>query len=170
MYQSPAATPSGSRSNTPAANAASALVTRSTPSAPRPRRRSHSATTTAGVSDNRPSGSGNSTKSFCVPWPLANITCSGYVAPYPPRLLDIAGCAAVEPRNAVVAAEPRALAADVAAGPEEGRLACRRPIAAMVEVLDHLGVSQGTRRGDAVTQAHLQQRTDLADETLGEHL
>ncbi len=63
---------------------------RSSPAAPRrrpdPRRRSHSAATAAGVSDSRPSGSGNNTKSFCVPWPLANITCSGYVAPHPQRV------------------------------------------------------------------------------------
>src|SRR4029077_5363407 len=123
MYQSPAATPSGSRSNTPAAIAASAFVTRSTPSAPRPRRRSHSAVTAAGVNDSRPSGSGNSTKSFCVPWPLANITGSGYVPPYPQRALDIVGGATVEPPDAVIAAEPRPLAADIAAGAEEGRVA-----------------------------------------------
>src|ERR1700682_4968128 len=116
MYQSPAETPSGSRSNTPAANAASALVTRSTPSAPRPRRRAHSAATAAGVSDSRPSGSGSSTKSFCVPWPLANITGSGYVSPYPQRVLDIVGAGPVEALDAVVAAETLPLAADVAAG------------------------------------------------------
>src|ERR1700719_2509228 len=123
MSQSPPATPSGSRSNTPAANAASALVTRSTPSAPRPRRRSHSAATVAGVNDSRPSGSGNNTKSFCVPWPLANITGSGYVAPYPQRVIDVVGGAAVEPGDPVVAAKPRPLPADIAAGNEEGPLA-----------------------------------------------
>src|SRR4029079_8152777 len=127
MYQSPGATPSGTRSNTPAANAASALVTRSTPSAPRPRRRSHSAVTAAGVNDNRPSGSGNSTKSFCVPWPLANITCSGYVAPYPQRVFDVVGSVPVQPNDAVVTAEPRALATDITAGAPERRLAWRRP-------------------------------------------
>src|ERR1700754_2044126 len=134
MYQSPAATPSGSRSNTPEARAASALVTLSTPSAPNPRRRSHSAATAAGVNDSRPSGSGSSTKSFCVPWPLANITSSGYVSPYPQRVFDVAGRGAVEPRDAVVAAEPRPLAADVSAGAEEGRLPGGRSVAAAVEV------------------------------------
>src|ERR1700752_2430611 len=134
MYQSPADTPSGSRSNTPAANAAAAFVTRRTPSAPRPRRRSHSAATAAGVNDSRPSGSGSSTKSFCVPWPLANITYSGYVPPYPQRALDIVVSRAVEPRDAVVAAEPRPLAANVAASAEEGRLAGCRSVAAGVEV------------------------------------
>src|SRR4029079_9707141 len=127
MYQSPGATPSGSRSNTPAVNAASALVTRSTPSAPRPRRRTHSAVTAAGVNENRPSGSGNSTKSFCVPWPLANITRSGYVAPDPQRLLDVVGSVPDQPNDAVVTAEPRALATDITAGAEERRLAWRRP-------------------------------------------
>src|SRR4051812_34514751 len=158
MYQSTGATPSGSRSITPAANAASALVTRSTPSAPRPWRRSHSAVTAAGVNDNRPSGSGNSsTKSFCVPWPLAKITCSGYVPPHPQSVLDVIGVAAIEPADAVVAAEPRALAADIATGAEVGRLASRRPIAALVEVGDHVGVSQRARRGDALAQADVKQ-------------
>src|ERR1700741_5222336 len=162
MSQSPGATPSGPRSNTPAANAASALVTRSTPSAPRPRRRSHSAVTAAGVNDNRPSGSGNSTKSFCVPWPLANITCSGYVAPYPQRVFDVVGSVPVQPNDAVVTAEPRALATDIAAGAEEGRLAGGRPIAALVEVGEHLGISQSTRRGASVAQARVQQSPCLA--------
>src|ERR1700680_4013294 len=121
MYQSPDATPSGSRSNTPEVNASPALVTRSTPSAPSPRRRSHSAATAAGVNDSRPSGSGNSTKSFCVPWPLTNITCSEYVPPYPHRVLDVVGGAAVEPGDPVVATEPRPLAADIAAGAPKRR-------------------------------------------------
>src|SRR5262245_43671196 len=161
MYQSPAVTPSGSRSNTPAAIAASAFVTRSTPSAPRPRRRSHSAATVADVNDNRPSGSGNSTKSFCVPWPLANITRSGYVPPYPQRVLDVVRFLALEPGNAVVAAEPRALTTDVAAGAEKGRPASTRTVPAAVEVGDHLGVSQSAGGGDAVAQSCIQQGPHL---------
>src|SRR3954470_18385535 len=166
MYQSPGCTPSGIRSRP----AAVAVVTRSTPSAPTPRRRSHSAATTAGVNGNWPSGSGSSTKSFCVPWPLANFTCSGYVPPYPQRVLDVAGVAAVEPADAVVAAEPRSLAADVAPGAEERGLAGARSVAALVEVGDHLGVAQGPRRGDALAQPVFQQRLNLADEPVGEHL
>src|SRR4051794_3828426 len=130
MYQSPADTPSGSRSSP----ADPAFVTRKTPSAPSPRRRSHSTVTAAGVNDSRPSGSANSTKSFWVPWPLANNTCSGYVPPYPHRAFDVVGGGSVEPTDAVVAAEPRPLAADVAAGAHERRLAGRRPVAAGVEV------------------------------------
>src|SRR4029077_18853263 len=156
MYQSPPATPSGSRSKTPAANAACALITRNTPSAPKPRRRSHSAATAAVVNDSRPSGSGNSTKSFCVPWPLANITGSGYVPPYPQRALDIVGGATVEPPDAVIAAEPRPRRADIATGAEEGRVAGGRSVPAAVEVGDHLGIAQCPRRGDAVAQAMAQ--------------
>lgn len=59
---------------------APAVVTRSTPSAPRPRRRSHSAATAAGARSSPACRSGSSTKSFCVPWPLANFTSSGYVS------------------------------------------------------------------------------------------
>src|SRR5689334_2202103 len=116
MYQSPGATPSGIRSNTPAAWAAAAVVTRSTPSAPRPRRRSQSAATPAGVSVSLPSGSGSSTKSFCVPCPLANFTSSGYVAPDAQRVLDGVGRRTVEPGDAVVTTEPRPLTAHIAAG------------------------------------------------------
>src|SRR6476469_3603935 len=166
MYQSSAATPSGNRSRP----ATPALVTRSTPSPPSPRRRSHNAATAAGVNDSRPSGSGSSTKSFCVPWPLANSTRSGYVPPYPQRVLDVVRGGAVEPRDAMVAAEPRALAADIAAGAEEGRLAGGRPVAALVEIGEHLGISQSTRRGDSVAQARVQQSRCLADKTVGEHL
>src|SRR3954453_18990716 len=51
---------------------ASVRTTRSTPSAPMPERRSHNAATSAGSRSCRtlPSGSGSSTKSFSVPWPL----------------------------------------------------------------------------------------------------
>src|SRR5690242_7368905 len=48
-------------------------ATRSTPSAPRPARRSHSARTRSGVSS-APGRSGSSTKSFSVPCPLTNLT------------------------------------------------------------------------------------------------
>ncbi len=49
-------------------------TTRSTPSAPMPRRRSQSAATRPGVSSSAPSGSGRMTKSLPVPWPLMNCT------------------------------------------------------------------------------------------------
>ena len=74
MYQSSAPTPSGRRSSTPAAVAAAAVVTRNTPSAPKPRRRSHNAATRTGLSVSSAPTSGSSTKSFWVPWPLAKIT------------------------------------------------------------------------------------------------
>src|SRR5690242_5824907 len=166
MYQSPPATPSGRR----ARPAFAAVVTRRTPSAPRPRRRSHRAATAAAVSDSLPSGSGSSTKSFCVPCPLANITSSGYVPPYPQRALDGVGFAAVEPGDAVVAAEPRTLTTDVAAGAEVGELAGRAAVAAVVEVGDHLGVAEGARRSDAVAQALRQQRLHLGHQAVVEHL
>src|SRR6185503_407581 len=127
MYQSSAATPSGSRSNTPAASAAPAVVTRSTPSAPSPRRRSHSAATAAGASANSAATSGSSTKSFWVPWPLTNltppnVTWSGYVPPHPQGRIDVVLHAGrtVQPSHAVVAAKPRPLPAHIATGPDEG--------------------------------------------------
>src|SRR5437763_8177552 len=49
-------------------------TTRSTPSAPRPRLRSHSARTRLPVRSSTPSGSGSTTKSFSVPCPLTNST------------------------------------------------------------------------------------------------
>src|ERR1700741_1653010 len=124
MYQSPAPTPSGRRSSTPAVAAAPAVVIRSTPSAPSPRRRSHTAATRAAVSVSSASRSGNSTKSFWVPWPLAKITRSGYL---PPRLqcaVDDAGAVGggfkgVEPMHAVVPTKPRPLPPHVAPGAHE---------------------------------------------------
>src|SRR5271166_6131804 len=115
MYQSFDPTPSGSRSSTPAPTAASAVVIRSTPSAPNPRRRSHNAATRAAVSVSSAPTSGSNTKSFCVPWPLAKITRSGYLPPRVHRAVDNAGAvglglrARVEPVHPVVPAKPRAL-------------------------------------------------------------
>src|SRR5689334_6827148 len=169
MYQSPAATPSGIRSNTPAAAAAAAVVTRSTPSAPSPRRRSQSAATAAGVSDSLPSGSGSSTKSFSVPCPLANFTSSGYVSPYPQRVFDSVGARSVEPGDAVVTAKPRPLTADVAARSEERRFARRRSVTAVVEIGDHLCVSQRPGRRHTLPQPAVQQCADLPHEPVGEH-
>src|SRR5579875_3838198 len=151
MYQSPAPTPSGRRSSTPAARAAPAVVTRSSPSAPRPRRRSHSAATAAGVSANAASRSANSTKSFSVPWPLANSTCSGYGPPHPQRRLrelrGIGRVTDVDPVNAVVAAKPRPLPAHIATSAEVGlltraqqRLPGGQATGRLVERRDHLGV------------------------------
>src|SRR5271165_204281 len=174
MYQSPGRTPSGSRSSTPAATAASAVVTLSTPSAPSPRRRSQSVATAAGVRDISAVRSASSTKSFCVPWPLTKITCSGYVSPRSHSGLDVGGrcVGAVEPADAVVTAEPRALPPEVPPGAGVRLLPCRGQCfgsSAGIERGDHLGVSQGPGRGDAVAQAMTQQPGDLVDQPLGEH-
>src|SRR5690606_37842702 len=135
-----------------AARAAPAVVTRSTPSAPSPRRRSHRAATPAGVNVNRASGSGSTTKSFSVPCPLANLTASGYVPPGRQGPFDVVGGGAVQPDDPVVPAEPGPLPAHVAAGADEGafpglgqrlprrRLRCgTRP---GVQRGQHLGVTQ----------------------------
>src|SRR4051812_78263 len=58
--------------------AAAVRTTRSTPSPPTPRRRSHTAATNSGVSSSRPSGSGKITKSLPVPWPLLKRTNKAY--------------------------------------------------------------------------------------------
>src|SRR6202011_5177937 len=162
MYQSRGLSPSGRRARTPAATAASAVVTRSTPSAPRPRRRSHSAATPAATSDSFALTSTNSTKSFWVPWPLAKITCSGYVAPGPHRGVDGPRVGPVEPADAVIPPEPRPLPAHVTPGRDERLLtrAGQRRVAVGVGVVqrdDHLGVAKRPRRRHAVTQAAIQQ-------------
>src|SRR6185437_5020243 len=173
MYQSSAATPSGSRSSTPAEAAAPAVVTRSTPSAPSPRRRSQSAATRDSVRRSAACGSGSTTKSFWVPWPFANFTCSGYVAPRPRRAVDEAGTiGGVEPVHPVVTAKPRPLPSHIASGAHEGllaRLAQSIRSAARIERRDHLRVAQGAGGGDPVAQTPLEQRGDLADQTLVEH-
>src|ERR1700727_3327824 len=122
MYQSSALTPSGTRSSTPAASAAPAVVTRSTPSAPSPRRRSHTAATTAGVSVSAASKTASTTKSFWVPWPFAKITRSGYVPPSPQRGVGVTGGGGVEPVDPVVAAKPGPLPSHIATPADARRL------------------------------------------------
>src|ERR1700742_4835367 len=170
MYQSSPRTPSGTRSSTPAASAAPALVTRSTPSAPRPRRRSHNADTTAGVSVNTASRSSSTTKSFWVPCPLAKrITCSGYVPPRPQRRVGVAGRGRIQPVDPVIAAKPRPLPSHVPARADERRLAGRVAVSAGIEVGEYLRVAQRPGRGDAVAQATAEQSGHLVDQASGEH-
>src|SRR5271156_1746096 len=170
MYQSSARTPSGPRSRTPAASAAPAVVIRSTPSAPRPRRRSHNADTTAGVSVNAASRSSSTTKSFWVPCPLAKrITCSGYVPPRPQRRVGVTGCSRIEPVDPVIAAKPRSLPSHVAARADERRLTGRVAVSARIEVGENLRVAQRPGRGDAVAQATAEQCGHLVDQAFGEH-
>src|ERR1700719_2065972 len=173
MYQSRGLSPSGRRARTPAATAASAVVTRSTPSAPRPRRRSHSAATPAATSDSFALTSTNSTKSFWVPWPWAKITCSGYVAPGPHRGVDSPGVGPVEPADAVIPPEPRPLPAHVAPGRDERLLTragqCRITVG-VIQSGDHLGVAQRPRRRHAVTQVAIQQVGHLVDQPRVEHV
>src|ERR1700761_5898906 len=170
MYQSSARTPSGARSNTPAASAAPAVVTRSTPSAPRPRRRSHNADTTAGVSVSAASRSSSTTKSFWVPCPLAKrITCSGYVPPRLQRRAGVPGRSRIQPVDAVIAAKPRPLPSHVAARADERRLPGRVTVSARIEVGENLRVAQRPGRGDAVAQATAEQCDHLVDQAFGEH-
>src|ERR1700754_624115 len=92
-------------------------TTRSTPSAPRPRRRSQSAATLAGVRSRVASGSGRTTKSFSVPWPLLNCTSRAYLGrQYRHGAAEEAGGGGVEPVDAGIATEPGALAAHEPAG------------------------------------------------------
>src|SRR5882724_9457736 len=142
MYQSPPLTPSGRRSSTPLATAFSAIHMRRSPSAPRPRRRSHSAATASGASCSFASTSANSTKSFSVPWPLAKITCSGYVPPGGDRVLDDVGVSTVEPADPVIPTEPRPLATHVTTGADERRLARRRTVATSFKLSEHLCIPE----------------------------
>src|ERR1700736_2262980 len=173
MYQSPPCRPSSTPSSAPAATAASAVVTRSTPSAPRPRRRSHSAATTSGARESFASTSSSKTKSFCVPWPFAKITCSGYVPQGPQHGVDepTTSCA-VQPLDTVVAPEPRPLPSHIAPGGDERQLACSQqrwlPIGGL-ERGDRLRVTQRPRCRHTVTQARLQELGHLVDEPAIEH-
>src|SRR5271154_3775200 len=170
MYQSSARTPSGTRSSTPTASAAPAVVTRSTPSAPRPRCRSHNAATAAGISVSVASRSGSTTKSFWVPWPFVKSTCSGYVPPGLQRGVGVTGSGRIEPVDPVVAAKPGPLPSYIAAGADERRLPGGVAITSRVEVGEHLRVAQRPRRGDAVAQPAVQQRDHLVDQPVREHV
>src|SRR5215204_4631180 len=152
-------------------------TTRSTPSAPSPPCRSHSARTREDVRSSEASGSGSTTKSLPVPWPLANAT-----ACTPPSLRCTLrrqrvehrrhqiGAPAVEPSDPLVAPEPRALPADKPPGGGDrvaGRLAHR---ALAIKGGDHLTVAQGPRGGAALAKADRQQPPHLVDEPGVEHL
>src|ERR1700754_2074864 len=170
MYQSSAWTPSGTLSSTPAASAAPAVVTRSTPPAPRPRRRSHNADIAADVSVSAASRSSSTTKSFWVPCPLAKrITCSGYVPPRPHRRVGVPGRSRIQPVDAVIAAKPRPLPSHVAPRADERRLAGRVAVSARIEVGENLRIAQRPGRGDAVAQATAEQSGHLVDQAFGEH-
>src|ERR1700679_1197461 len=170
MYQSSARTPSGTRLSTPAASAAPAVVIRSTPSAPRPRRRAHNADTTAGVSVNAASRSSSTTKSFWVPCPLAKrITCSGYVPPRPQRRVGVTSRGRIQPVAPVIAAKPRPLPSHVAARADERRLARRVAVSPPFEGGEDLRAAQRPGRGDAVAQATAEQSRHLVDQAFGEH-
>src|ERR1700754_1347549 len=92
-------------------------TTRSTPSAPSPRRRSQSAATLVGVRSRVASGSGSTMKSFSVPWPLLNCTSRAYLGCQRGHgAVEEAGGGGVEPVDAGVATGPGALAANEASG------------------------------------------------------
>ena len=127
-------------------DAAPAVVTRSTPSAPRPRRRSHSAATAAGARSSRGVQVGQQHEIVLRAVALGedhvrhsphDPGCAGIIVVGADHLIRIRAAIAPAPyrrgrrpnrraRDAVVAAEPRALAAHIAAGADERQLACVR--------------------------------------------
>src|SRR5689334_21264675 len=123
-------------------------TTRSTPSAPRPARRSHRRCTSSGVSSREPSGSGSSTKSFSVPCPFRKRTLS----PYGGEGLGEQVGLGVEPGDAGVAAEPGALALHEPVRRGHG-LRLRRLLAEHpVELRERLLVAQRLRRRHPVAE------------------
>ena len=90
--------------------AAPAVVTRSTPSAPRPRRRSHSAATAAGVSVEPAVRVGQQHEIVLRAVALGELHLLRIRARHTRSVsLDVVGRGSVEPGDAVVAAEPRPL-------------------------------------------------------------
>src|SRR4051794_27024866 len=150
-----------------------ARTTRSTPSAPIPRRRSQSAATSDGVRSSCPSGSARTTKSLPVPWPLVKSSCT------PPSsrshrgggqggLREI-GRGAVEPDNACVAPKPLALPPDEPPR-RELRLGAGVLLGAVAgEEREDLLVAEGRPGGTALAQAAPFQRSDLVDQARGPH-
>src|SRR5882757_1703260 len=155
--------------NQPSPEPAKTLLgtTRSTPSAPRPRRRSHSAWTRLSVRSSVPSGSGSSTKSFSVPCPLTNSipTRSEYRADG----LGQVGASAVEPGDALITPEPGPLPPNEATGGAGDLGGGGLDVVGAVEVGEHLLVAEGPRGGEAVTKAKALQGSDLVDEPGLEH-
>src|SRR5215204_1054404 len=154
-------------------SSAAARTTRSTPSAPIPPCRSHRARTRAAVRSRAASGSGSTTKSLPVPWPLANGTgCTGpslrgtdrvehrtqQIRPRP-----------VQPPDPRVAAEPGPLPPDEPAGGGHGVPGGGVEAALAVQRGDHLPVAERPGGRAPLTQADLQQPADLRHQPGGEH-
>ena len=152
-------------------------ITRSTPSAPMPACRSHSARTSAGDSDSTASRSGSTTKSFSVPWPL-NAVQSGHG----PRVgvqarsacSDQVGSAAVQPVNRgrpagtrIAAGGRNARSARTVSSTASPRSAISSPV--VIEHGEQLLIAQRLGRGRAAPQARRQQRPDLVQKALRHH-
>jgi hypothetical protein len=74
--------------------------------------------------------------------------------------------------DTLVTPEPRPLPTHVATSADEGQLTGLLDISrccAVIERVDHLGVTQRTPGGDAVTQTPAQQRAHLINQTGCEH-
>src|SRR3954463_7843761 len=122
---------------------------RITPPPPMPARRSASRRTRSADSSSRPSGSGTSTKSFSVPCPLLNRSCS-LTAPSSgiagrPDDVQRAGeqprVVVLEPDHAVVAPEPGLLAAGQPPGEPGGLLLRHVAVQQPVELRERLRVT-----------------------------
>src|SRR6185369_14142731 len=138
-------------------------TTRRTPSAPMPRRRSHSAATNAGVSGSTPSGSGRMTKSLPVPCPFAKRMRSILPHRRPRRRLEVRA-SPIEPADPSVPAKPGALPPHEPARRAD-RLGARLVLRALAgQEPQHLLVAEGAAGGAAGAQAVPFELAGLLDE------
>src|ERR1700712_2919798 len=159
---------------------------RMTPSAPIPAWRSHRALTCASLTDRVPSRSGSRMKSFSVPCPFKNGTPPIVIFPsllargagpggtsgaqgessQPGYRVGSTGIDAMHPR---IAPEPGTLPADETTGQPHGLgdrdVQFREP----VEYGQHLGITEGPRRRDAITETDRSQSSDFVQEPGGDH-
>src|SRR5699024_3056771 len=155
-------------------------TTRSRPSAPSPRCRSHRYCTASGDGSVIPCRSSSSTKSLPVPCPFANDQlCLGSVShggspPGPQDALaervDQVGVACVQPVDAVVPAVPTVLFAREPPGGADGTASGLGLVELTGQVLQDLSVAQRLAGGPGVPQSAGGQPPHLVEETALPHL
>src|SRR2546421_1136728 len=163
----------------PAAAAPCGPVTRMSPSAPTPNRRSHSADTRAAGGRTRSSMSTSITKSFPVPWYLAKFSSDMDVGPFlriachrrrsqiPGQLVhdtDRPALAGLEPPDPRVSPEPRHLPAGQSPGPPDRGLDGLLQGELAGQVAGHLGVPDGLPGGRRKGWVPVDKRPDFVQE------
>src|SRR4029450_8256179 len=149
---------------------ATSAVTRMTPSAPMPNRRSHSTATSSEDSARSPSRSSSMTKSLPVPWYFQ--TRSSVTMEVPRQLVhhvDRAALAGGEPPDAGVSSEPDHLASGQFPRPPHRLSGCLRKRQLTPEVSSEFSVPDGPTSGQPSEQTLVEELPHLVDQAGIDH-